>query len=218
VTGLRARGRAIVGSVVRGIAACAHRAAAIGPNDPPAKRFGRFGRGTCIGWPTGSLYNEKYIWLGEDILVSAGVTICAGIVEGQEMVTDPVIRMGDRCLLGRGTAIVGHFSIDIEDDVYMGMNVYVTDQNHGYEDLDQPIGRQKPREDAVRIGAGSWIGSGAVILPGAQIGRHVVVAANSVVRGDIPDRCVVAGAPARIVRRHDGTQWQRAEEPPGPRS
>jgi len=201
-----------VGSVVRRVTEAAHRAASIGPHDSAAKRFGRFGRGTIIGWPTGSIYNERYIWLGDDILVAAGVTISAGILDGQEMVTDPVIQLGDRCLLGRGTAIVGHFSIDIEDDVYMGMNVYVTDQNHGYENLDEPIGRQIPREDAVRIGAGSWIGAGSVILPGSQIGRHVVVAANSVVRGEVPDRCVVAGAPARVVRRHDGVAWRRADE------
>ena len=207
VAGLRAKGRALVGSVVRGAAGVTQRAAAVGPNDPPSKRFGRFGVGTSIAWPTGSIYNERYIWLGSGTLVSPHVTLCAGMVVGQEMVTDPVVRIGDRCLIGRGTSIVAHFSVDIEDDVFMGMNIYITDQNHGYEDLSQPIGAQHPSEQAVRIGAGSWIGSGAVILPGAQIGRHVVVAANSVVRGGVPDNSVVAGVPARVVRRHDGVSW-----------
>ncbi|MDG2113332.1 MAG: acyltransferase [Actinomycetota bacterium] len=187
------------------------RAAAVGPNDPPSRRFGHFGERTSVAWPTGSIYNERYIWLGSDTLVSPHVTICAGMVVGQEMVTDPVVRIGDRCLIGRGTAIVGHFSIDVEDDVFMGMNIYITYQNHGYEDLDEPIGVQMPSEEPVRIGAGSWIGSGAVILPGAQIGRHVVVAANSVVRGVVPDHSVVAGVPAKVVRRHDGQQWGRPD-------
>lgn len=200
-----------MGSVVRRTAEISQRAAAVGPNDPPSRRFGRFGKGTSVAWPTGSIYNERYIWLGSGTLVSPHVTICAGMVPGQAMVTDPVVRIGDRCLIGRGTAIVGHFSIDIEDDVFMGMNIYITDQNHGYEDVDEPIGTQMPSEEPVRIGAGSWIGSGAVILPGAQIGRHVVVAANSVVRGQVPDRSVVAGVPAKIVRRHDGEQWRRPD-------
>ena len=127
----------------------------------------------------------------------------------QEMVTDPVVNIGDRCVIGRGTAIVGHLSIDIGDDVYTGMNVYITDQNHGYEDIDQPIGTQVPSDDPVSIGSGSWIGSGAVILPGARIGRHVVVGANSVVRGEIPDNSVVVGVPGRVVRSHDGLEWRR---------
>ena len=74
----------------------------------------------------------------------------------------------------------------------------LTDQNHGYEDPDVPIGRQFPVNRPVSIGSGSWLGAGAIVLPGARIGRNVVIAAGSVVRGEIPDRCVVAGVPARV--------------------
>ncbi len=73
--------------------------------------------------------------------------------------------------------------------------MYITDQNHTYVDPVEPIGRQWPTEAAVRIGSGSWLGANAVILPGTQIGEHVVVAAGAVVRGEVPDRCVVAGVP-----------------------
>ena len=52
----------------------------------------------------------------------------------------------------------------------------------------------------MRIGDGSWLGHGTVVLPGAQIGRHGVVGANSVVTGDVPDFSVAAGAPARVIR------------------
>ena len=65
-----------------------------------------------------------------------------------------------------------------------------------------PEATPPPEVQPVIIGAGTWIGHGAVILPGASIGRGVVVAAGSVVRGgEIPDHCVVAGVPAKIVRR-----------------
>src|SRR5438094_2950737 len=61
---------------------------------------------------------------------------------------------------------------------------------------------------AGRIGSGSWLGAGAVVLPGACIGRNVVIAAGSVVRGTVPDRCVVAGVPARVVRSYvPGDGW-----------
>ena len=52
----------------------------------------------------------------------------------------------------------------------------------------------------MRIGDGSWLGHGTVVLPGATIGRHVVVGANSVVRGELPDFCVAAGNPAKVLK------------------
>jgi len=97
--------------------------------------------------------------------------------------------------------------------------VYITDQNHSYDDPDLPIGRQWPVNSAVSIGAGSWLGTGAIILPGTTIGRNVVVAAGAVVRGKVPDRCMVAGVPARVIREHvEGIGWQPPPppEPPPP--
>ena len=79
--------------------------------------------------------------------------------------------------------------------------------NPGYEDLDLPISDQYQRELPVRIGSGSWLGTGVVVLPGVCIGEHVVVGAGSVVTTDLPDRCVAVGSPARAVRHHDGTAW-----------
>ena len=177
--------------------------AAIGPDSKAAARFGAFGQGSIVAFPHGAIYGERYIQIGTDVLISPYVTLTVGMVVGQTMETDPVIRIGDGCVIGKGTSVVGHFAIDIGDQVYTGMNVYITDQNHTYQDLDRPIGVQDPKDESVKIGSGTWIGSGAVILPGSTVGRNVVVAANAVVRGEIPDHCVVAGVPARVVRRHD---------------
>jgi acetyltransferase-like isoleucine patch superfamily enzyme len=181
-------------------------AAAIGPDDLRARRFGAFGEGSLLAFPTGTVYNEGYIAIGAGTMIGPYVTLTAGIAPGQEMLTSSVVRIGDRCVIGRGSHVVGHWSIDIGDDIQTGPYVYITDQNHGYEDPDEPIGRQWPLEAGVSIGSGSWLGAHAVVLPGAQIGRHVVVAAGAVVRGQVPDHCVVAGVPARVVRR-----WLRDE-------
>ena len=213
--GLRATAWSVAGAAVRWTAAVASRAAAVGPNHRPARNFGGFGDGSILGWPTGPVFGEQWIWIGSDTLIAPHVTLSAGMANWEDTCTEPVVRIGDRCLIGRGTAVVGHLAIDIGDDVYTGMNVYITDQNHGYEDLTLPIGVQTPSEKPVTIGPGSWIGSGAVILPGARIGAHVVVGANSVVRGEIPDHSVVVGVPGRVVRRHDGTGWRSGGEAPG---
>lgn len=156
-----------------------------------------------IAFPPTALYNEQYIRIGRNTLIGPRVTLSAGMVPGQVMASDPVVRIGDRCLIGHGSGVVGHLSIEIGDDVWTGHHVYITDQNHGYEDLTQPISRQTQPEQPVSIGAGSWLGHGTVVLPGATIGRHVVVGANSVVRGDLPDFCVAAGNPARVIKRLD---------------
>ncbi len=186
------------------------RAGTITADSPAGRRFAEFGPRSLMAFPTGAVFGEQWIEIGDETLISDQVTISAGMTPGQDLGDRPVLRVGDRCVIGRGSHIVAHYSIQICDDVYTGPYVYITDQNHGYWDPDVPIGRQWPVNNAVSIGAGTWLGAGTVVLPGACIGRNVVVAAGSVVRGTVPDRCVVAGVPARIVREYvAGAGWSR---------
>jgi serine acetyltransferase len=187
----------------------------VGPGDSVAKRFGAFGEGSLLGFPPGVFYNEKYIQIGSQTMIGPYVSITAGMAPGQEMVTDPVVRIGDRNIIGRGSHIIGHFSIDIGDDIQTGPNVYITDQNHVYEDPSEPIGRQWPVESAVRVGSGSWLGTGVIVLPGADIGEHVVIGAGSVVTGEIPDYSVAVGIPAKVVKVYSETSgWMRVGDGP----
>jgi acetyltransferase-like isoleucine patch superfamily enzyme len=62
-------------------------------------------------------------------------------------------------------------------------------------------------EKPVRIGNGSWLGYGSVILPGADIGEHVVIGANSVVTGVIPSFSVAVGSPAKVIKRFVDNAW-----------
>jgi serine acetyltransferase len=193
----------------------AQRAGGITADTPAGQEFAAFGAGSIIGFPTGALYGEQWIEVGAGSMIGAQVSLSAGMVPGQDLGERPLLRIGDRCLIGRGSHIVAHYSIMIGDDVYTGPYVYITDQNHGYADPDVPIGRQWPSNAAVSIGAGSWLGAGVIVLPGAVIGRNVVVAAGSVVRGEVPDCCVIAGVPARVVREYvTGNGWTRRAPAP----
>lgn len=161
-----------------------------------------------LAFPPGSVFGEGSIVIGANVLVGEMVSLSAGMVPGQDLGSEPVLRIGDRCVIGRGSHVVAHQSVLIGDDVFTGPYTYITDQNHGYADPDVPIGRQLPLNSAVSIGAGSWLGAGVIVLPGAVIGRNVVVAAGSVVRSFVPDHCVVAGVPARVVRTYEvGEGW-----------
>ena len=190
--------------------AVASDAGVVGPDDALARRFGAFGRGSALLYPQGVIYNERYLRIGENTMVGPNTAITAGMAPTQVMPTDPVVSIGSRCIIGRGSHIVGHWSIEIGDDIQTGPYVYITDQNHSYLDPDQPIGRQWPTEAAVTIGSGSWLGANVTILPGTELGINTVVAAGAVVTGAFPDHCVLGGVPARILRRYvPGEGWIR---------
>ncbi|MGI8535871.1 MAG: acyltransferase [Mycobacteriales bacterium] len=107
------------------------------------------------------------------------------------------IRIGARVFVNCGTVIIAVKEIVIGDDVAFANEVYVMDGNsHGIEG-------KAAVEAPVHIGAGTWVGNRAMILPGVRIGRRVVVAAGTVVTHDVPDDSLVAGNPARVVRALD---------------
>jgi acetyltransferase-like isoleucine patch superfamily enzyme len=202
--------------VVHGVWRAAERAGAVTADSPEGRKFGAFGPGSILVFPPGAIFGQAWIEVGAGAVIGKHVTMSAGTVPGQDLGAAPLLRIGDRCVIGRGTHIVAHEQIVIGDDVYTGPYVYITDQNHGYADPHVPIGRQWPTNSAVSIGAGSWLGAGAIVLPGSVIGRNVVVAAGSVVRGRIPDHCVVAGVPAKVIRSYvAGDGWRPPRRPDG---
>jgi acetyltransferase-like isoleucine patch superfamily enzyme len=122
--------------------------------------------------PQGVIYNERYLSIGDETLIGPNVCLTAGISGDQTMLSSPVVTIGRKCIIGRGSHIIGHWSIVLGDEIQTGPYVYITDENHSYEDPDQPIGWQTPTEAAVRIGSGSWLGANVVILPGTELGAE----------------------------------------------
>lgn len=175
-------------------------AGAIRAHHRAARRFGAFGENSFVMFPINTLYNERYIHIGHHSVIGPGVTLTVGMGPEQEMVTNPVITIGNGVRIGRGSAIIAHLGIVIEDDVYTGHNLFVTDQNHDYGDRSVPIGHLAAPEAPVRIGAGSWLGHGVTILPGVTVGRHCVIAAGAVVTRDVPDFSVAGGVPATLLQ------------------
>ena len=173
-----------------------------------AARFAHFGQGTTIAFPPTVLNGVGRIEIGAETMVGPHATLSAGMLIPLDDGRDPLLTIGDRCVFGKGLTIVAHERIEIGDDTAAGNYVFITDQNHGYENLDVPIGKQLWKNAPVSIGPACWLGHGSIILPGTTIGRHVVVAAGAVVTGDVPDYSVVAGAPARVIRRYvPGDGW-----------
>ena len=208
VNRLRARVMTTAGEAIRWSWDQVVSVGAIGPRAPVAHRFGSFGAGSIICFPSQTIVNEQSIHIGAGTTIAPYVALSAGWGPGHPDLPDRVVTIGDRCLIGRGSTVIGHQSIEIGDDVWTGHYVHITDMNHGYDLVDRPISVQNQPEEPVSIGEGSWLGHGVVVLPGARIGRHVVVGANSVVTGEIPDFSVAVGVPARVIRSFvDGKGW-----------
>ena len=91
--------------------------------------------------------------------------------------------------------------IKIEDDVLIAPNVFITTNNHIFRDIRTPIRLQGGTSKDILIKCGSWISTGAVILPGVTVGKNSVVAAGAIVNKDVPDHTVVAGVPAKIIKK-----------------
>ena len=202
-----------LGELVRRVRGYLNEVAIVGPHDDYARSFGYFGRGTALMAPQGVIYNERYLSIGDETLVGPNVCLTAGINGEQKMLSSPVVSIGRKCIIGRGSHIIGHWRIELGDEIQTGPYVYITDQNHSYLDPEAPVGWQRPSEAAVHIGSGSWLGANVVILPGTTLGRNTVVAAGAVVRGTFPDHVVLGGVPAKVLRHYDPLEGWRAGPP-----
>jgi acetyltransferase-like isoleucine patch superfamily enzyme len=184
------RFRRFLGAQVRHWRAYLNEVATVGPDDQYAKTFFYFGQRAALMAPQGVIYNERYLSIGDETLIGPNVCLTAGINGEQEMLATPTVAIGKRCVIGRGSHIIGHWSIELGDEIQT------------YEALDEPVGWQPPVEAAVKIGSGSWLGANVVILPGTTLGRNTTVAAGAVVRGTFPDHVVLGGVPAKVLRHY----------------
>lgn len=144
------------------------------------------------------------ISLGNSIIMKKGTWLN---VADENCTGEPAILIEDGCCICADSIISAKNRIHLERDVLVSQSVLIMDHNHAYEDITVPIVRQGITEGGrIRIGQGSWIGHGAAVMCSSgelTIGRHCVVAANSVVVRSIPPYSVVGGIPARIIKQYD---------------
>ena len=153
-------------------------------------------------------------------------------IKSTRLMTPRYISLGNKCSIWNNARIEGVYCynnvnftphIEIQDGVSIEQNIHltcankviigantaiaanvtITDIDHPYIDIHVPVEKQNIIVKDVSIGEDCKIYNGAVILQNVHIGKHCVIGANSVVNKDIPDYCVVVGAPARIIKRYD---------------
>ena len=93
-------------------------------------------------------------------------------------------------------------------------NVFITNIDHDYQEVDVHIMKQKFIIKETKIGENCFIGYGAAIQAGTILGKQCIVGTNSVVRGEFPDYSVIVGVPAKIVKRYNQKtkKWEKTNE------
>ncbi|GGD73890.1 acyltransferase [Lacimicrobium alkaliphilum] len=110
------------------------------------------------------------------------------------------LEIGSQCGFS-GTVISCHQHISLGDRVLCGANVTITDADQHSLDPRRRAAGEAGEAAPVSIGNDVWLGMNTLILKGAKIGDNVVIAANSVVTGDIPANTIAAGVPARPLKK-----------------
>ncbi len=168
--------------------------------------FKRSGKRNVIIKPL--IISCKSISLGSRILIRNFARV-EGVYVYQGQKFEPSIVIEDNVSIEQNLHLTCASNITIGSNTAIAANVTITDINHGYEDVNLPPEQQPLEVSNVVIGSDCKIYNNVVILAGTSLGRHTIVAANSVISGSFPDYCVLAGAPARIIRKynHQTKSW-----------
>lgn len=126
--------------------------------------------------------------------------------------------IGSNCEIGDYVHLVAHDKVEIGNDVLMASKIFISDTNHGDyrgENQDSPEiipNNRKLVSEPVKIGNSVWIGENVVILPGVRIGDGCIIGANSVVNKSFSSNTMIAGSPARVIKKWNGKYWDKVEK------
>lgn len=174
-----------------------------------SSNFKRFGKSSSIKFPL-KIQNAKYIEIGNHVHIHHKAWLVA--LKRDDII--PSFIIDDYTTIGHFATISCLRDVHIGKNVLIADRVFISDNNHGYEDITLPIQSQPTIfKSSVHIGNNSWIGQNVTII-GAKIGKHCVIGANSVATKDIPDYCVAAGSPAIVKKRYnfETNEWRRVDK------
>jgi acetyltransferase-like isoleucine patch superfamily enzyme len=111
------------------------------------------------------------------------------------------LKIGDYFTLSYGSLICCQQAVVIGNYVMIGEYSSIRDTTHVYDDPGIPYCLQTDKSAEISIGNNVWIGRGCIIMPGTTIQDGVIVAANSVVKGELEKNCMYGGTPASLIKR-----------------
>jgi acetyltransferase-like isoleucine patch superfamily enzyme len=183
-----------------------------------APRLGAIGQGSLVRMPS-LFHHPERLFVGRDTTIHPYCRIEV-IVENPHLegpalpARDARIDIGDRVVINAFTHIGAMERIVLGNDVGIASGVCIEDHHYEYQGAsdERPLKKQPFRVAPVVIEDGVMIGEHATVLAGVTIGRNSWVGANAVVTEDVPPYSIVAGVPARVIRRRNPQtgEWDRA--------
>ena len=158
-----------------------------------------------VGWPFIFRYPKASLSLGKNVCINSNFfSNLLGVYQRTIIIArgEGSITIGDNVGIS-GATIYARDRIEIGDNVLIGVNTKIFDNDFHPIDAEQRKNGDysclisKP----VIIENDVFIGCNCIILKGTHIGKECVIGAGSVVHGEFPDKCVIAGNPAKIVKR-----------------
>lgn len=160
----------------------------------PARLKGmQFGENSHIGQGYDFLFvNLKGVNLGNNVVIGKNAWL--------ETPTGKII-IGDGTQIGRNATIASHKKITIGESCLISYNVSIIDADHNLNSSVSPIksGAGNPRE--IIIEDDCFVGAHSFILKGVHLGKHCVVGSSSVVTKSFPTGSVIAGNPAKLIKK-----------------
>ncbi|MBO9541373.1 acyltransferase [bacterium] len=140
------------------------------------------------------------IWrLGETAEVDVGEG--SRLRMGAELKVDGRLRIGKRVLIGAFSTLSVLDAIEIGDDCLLAERVSIRDHDHRFGTAGLSVAEQGYEVAPVRLGRNVWLGCNVTVLKGVSLGDSCVVGANAVVTASFPAGSVLAGVPARVIKR-----------------
>ena len=167
-----------------------------------AIRFKEFGTHSVIESPI-RLLGAQDIAIGSRTYIGSDSWLCTLFIRNESFhrSVEPILKIGNNVSISGHCTISAVERVTIEDNVLIARYAYIADHTHAYSDPSIPIKDQGVTKiSPVLIKNGAWLGQNVIICPGVTIGKNSVVAANSIVRQDVPDFTVVAGSPAKAIK------------------
>ena len=169
-------------------------------------RLAECGKNPSIGRHV-SMFNPHFVVLGDNVVLNHHISFHVNPIG-----KDALLKIGNGVQLGKYNDFGCSNKIIIEDKVITAPFVHITDRDHSYNDINVPIMDQKPNSKGpVIIKEGCWLGFGVQIMSGVTIGKQSVIAAGSIITKDVPDYSIVAGNPAKVIKRYnpESHTWQK---------
>lgn len=120
------------------------------------------------------------------------------------------IHIGNYTSIEQNCHIIAADKLEIGDHTVISAFVYIADCGHSIDDTTKSVMEQPLFVKRTKIGAYCFIGIGAKIMPGVEIGDHAVVGAGTVVTKDVPPYTMVVGSPAKIIKKYnlEDRKWE----------